>query len=135
MTVAGQRGLLGRGIAFPPRIGQDGRWLFSEGAENVSEAIRIILLTNLKERIRLPEFGGGLRDFLFDPNTVSTRRLIQERITQALGQWEPRIRIVMLSVDPDPEDQQSAIVSLTFKLPGERSHDSLSLRIALNGGA
>ena len=34
--------LLGRGIAFPPRVGSDGRLAWSEGEANIRDAIRVI---------------------------------------------------------------------------------------------
>ena len=46
---AGQ--LFGRSIGFPPRVGADGRWAWSEGADNVRESIRIILMTEENERL------------------------------------------------------------------------------------
>ena len=82
--------LIGRGISFPPRVGPDGRVQWSEGERNVREAIQVILATEPRERILLPEFGAGLSRFLFEPNTVTTRSQIAERITRALGLWEPR---------------------------------------------
>jgi len=51
--------ILGRGISFPPRVGADGRIEWSVGEANVRESIRIILLTEQRERVRLAEFGGG----------------------------------------------------------------------------
>jgi len=51
--------LIGRSISFPPRV-VDGRVAWSEGADNVRESIRIILMTEPGERLRLQEFGGGL---------------------------------------------------------------------------
>src|SRR5207244_5141326 len=65
--------LYGRGMAFPPRVGPDGRVAWSEGEVNIREAIQIILKTEERERLNLPAFGGGLRKFLFEPNTVTTR--------------------------------------------------------------
>ena len=40
-----QGDLFGRGIAFPPRVGTDGRISVSAGPENIRESIRIILMT------------------------------------------------------------------------------------------
>ena len=85
--------LFGQGISFPPRIGPDGRIAWSTGPQNIREAIRVILMTEAQERLLLPEFGGGLQSFLFQPNVVSTHRLIQERVTQAMARWEPRIQV------------------------------------------
>ena len=72
--------LFGRGIGFPPRIGSDGRLAWSEGEANVRESIRIILMTELNERVRLPGFGGSLGLYLFEPNTVTTRHLLTHGI-------------------------------------------------------
>ena len=83
MSNAGK--ILGKGIGFPPRIGADGRVVWSEGEENIRESIRVILMTELNERLYLPEFGGGLNRFLFEPNTTTTRQLIRDRITKALA--------------------------------------------------
>ena len=77
--------IFGKGISFPPRIGPDGRVAWSEGEASVREAIRVILLTELNERVRLPNFGGSLGLFLFEPNTVTTRHLISDRIIRLLG--------------------------------------------------
>jgi phage baseplate assembly protein W len=68
--------LFGRGISFPPRVGPDGRVVWSEGETNIRESIQVILLTEQNERLMLPDFGGGLGMFLFEPNAVATRRQI-----------------------------------------------------------
>jgi len=121
--------IFGRGISFPPRIGSDGRVAWSEGEANVRESIRVILMTELNERVRLPNFGGSLGLFLFEPNTVTTRHLIQDRITKALGQWEPRILVQAVDVEPDPSDSQAAIATITYKLVATQSRERVSLNV------
>src|SRR5213075_2055909 len=101
--------IFGRGISFPPRIGADGRVVWYEGETNVRESIRVILMTEQPERLRSPSFGGSLGRFLFEPNTVTTRRLIQDRITKELAQWEPRIQVQTVDVDADGDDPQAAV--------------------------
>jgi phage baseplate assembly protein W len=128
---AGQ--LYGRGIGFPPRIGGDGRVVWSAGEANVRESIRIILMTEPGERLRLPGFSGGLRHFLFEPNTVSTRHLISERITKALTEWEPRIQVESVSVDPVTDDKQSAIATVSYKLIATQVQERVSLNIRFTG--
>src|SRR5690349_830079 len=108
--------LFGRGISFPPRVSPDGRMVWSEGEQNVREAIRIILLTQQKERLRLPDFGGSLSNFLFEPNTVATRHQIEDRINRALGKWEPRIQVDSVDVVADPADTESAIATISYRL-------------------
>lgn len=125
--------IFGRGISFPPRVGADGRVAWSEGEVNVREAIRIILMTEQRERVRLSEFGGSLGIFLFEPNTVTTRHLIQDRITKALAQWEPRINVESVDVEPDPTDLQAAIATITYKLVATQTRERVSLNVTLAG--
>lgn len=125
--------LFGRGIAFPPRVGGDGRVAWSEGEANVREAIRIILMTERRERLMLPEFGGGLAASLFEPNTVTTRHLIKDRIEKALAQWEPRIRVEAVAVEPDPEDPQGAVATIAYRLVATQSRERVTLGVTLAG--
>lgn len=125
--------LFGRGIAFPPRVGPDGRVAWSEGETNVRESIRIILLTDERERLRQPEFGGGLTRFLFEPNTATTRQLIRDRIQRALAEWEPRVRVESVDVDPDPSDPEAAVATIAYRLVATRVLERVSLTVALSG--
>jgi phage baseplate assembly protein W len=123
--------LFGRGIGFPPRITADGHLAWSSGEQNVRESIRIILLTGERERIRLPDFGGGLSRFLFEPNIATTRQVIRGRIERALSEWEPRIRLESVAVDADPADEEAAIATITYRLVATRALERVSLKVAL----
>jgi phage baseplate assembly protein W len=124
--------LFGRGISFPPRVGTNGRIAWSEGESNVREAVQVILLTDLRERLRLPDFGGGLPRFLFEPNNVATYQTIKDRITRALGRWEPRIALESVAVDQDPSDIQSAVATITYRLIATQTRERVSLSVALS---
>lgn len=123
--------IFGRGIGFPPRVGTDGRVAWSEGEQNVRESIRIILMTELRERLRLPAFGGGLRRFLFEPNTVSTRHAIRERIERALAAWEPRVQVETVDVEADASDAEAAVATITYKLVATQTLERMSLAVKL----
>jgi uncharacterized protein len=125
--------LFGRGISFPPRIGPDGRMTMSAGPENIRESIRVILLTEPQERLMRAEFGAGLQRFLFEPNTVTTHRLIQEHIRQALQHWEPRIRVQSITVVEDPSDRQAATATIQYRLVTSGTTAQVSLTVQLAG--
>jgi phage baseplate assembly protein W len=125
--------LFGRGISFPPRVGSDGRVAWSQGEANIRESIQVILLTEQNERLMLPDFGGGLGVFLFEPNVVATRRQIQERIISALTLWEPRIVVQSVDVEGDPTDPQAAIATITYKLVATQAQERVSLNVTLGG--
>jgi phage baseplate assembly protein W len=98
---------------------------------NVRESIRTILMTDLRERIMLPDFGGGLGNFLFEPNTVTTRHLIQDRITKSLAQWEPRIQVESVDVEADADDSQAAVATITYRLIATQRLERVSLNVSL----
>jgi phage baseplate assembly protein W len=122
--------VFGRGMAFPPRV-EAGRVAWSEGELNVRESIRIILMTDQRERIRLPQFGGTLHRFLFEPNTVVTRQRIQDQISTALVRWEPRIALESVVLDEDPGDPQAAVATIVYRLVATQVLERVSLTVSL----
>jgi phage baseplate assembly protein W len=120
-------------MSFPPRVGPDGRVVWSEGEQNVREAIRVILMTDQRERVRLPEFGGGLSAFLFEPNNPTTRHLLEDRIQKSLALWEPRIVVETVRVEPDADDPEAAIATINYKLVATQGRERVSVNISLGG--
>jgi phage baseplate assembly protein W len=88
---------LGVGWAFPPKV-VDGRLRYARYEDDVEQAIQIVLLTSRGERVMVPEFGAGLRDFVFEPNSDATRARIEESVRKALIDWEPRINLERVEV-------------------------------------
>ena len=131
MSDAGR--ILGRSLAFPPRVGADGRVAWSEGEQNIREAIEVVLRTSPRERLRLPAFGAGLERFLFEPNTVATHRQIQDRIAKALAAWEARIVVQSIVVEQDERDPEAARATITYRLVATQATERVSLSVAVSG--
>lgn len=91
---------LGVGLGFPVTPDATGRLASVGGAEVVRQSIETILDTELGERVMLPSFGCGLRRYLMEPNTASTRAAMAADIQAALSLWEPRISLTEVSVTP-----------------------------------
>jgi len=125
--------ILGRGISFPPRVGADGRVAWSEGEPNVREAIQVVLKTDPGERLRLAGFGGGLDHFLFEPNTTATRHQIAERVRRSVSDWEPRVDVQSVRVDPDPVDPESAVATVVYRLVATQAEQRVSFTVRLSG--
>lgn len=125
--------LLGRGIAFPPHVGADGRIAWSEGDANIRQGIQVTVLTDPGERPRLPDFGAGLGSLLFQPNTTPTHHEISERIRAAITDWEPRVQVLSVDVNADPADPQTAVATVTYQLVSTSDISSLTVAIALGG--
>ena len=128
-----RQNIFGQGLSFPPRVGADGRLAWSEGEENVRESIRVILLTEPAERLMREEFGCGLRRFLFEPNTVTTRTLIREAVQGAIKAREPRVRVEAVTVEADSSDPRLVAVEIHFRLVATQAVGSLGVTLQLEG--
>lgn len=125
--------LYGRGLAFPVRVGPDGRLAWSSGESNVRESLRLVLLTGAGERLRRPDFGAGLERFLFEPNIPATWRAIEERIKRSLERFEPRLKVERIEVGADPHDPEAAVATLSFTLVANGQSGRTSLSIPVRG--
>jgi len=124
---------MSRGIAFPPRIGPDGRVAWSSGAQNVRESIRIILKTSLQERIMRPSFGGGLEQFLYESNTLSTRTQIEERTQRVLARWEPRAAVEDVSAETVPDEPSAVELTIAYTVRDTGTRERVRLTLDLGG--
>jgi phage baseplate assembly protein W len=68
-------------------------------AESVRQQLEVILSTRPGEQLMRPGFGAGLTDFLGEPDNITTRRRIYDRVTEAIGRWEPRIEVNRVEVN------------------------------------
>ena len=78
MSTSQARSRLGRGLRFPPLLPPGFGWV-SE-AEAVEQAIRTLVLTEPGERLRRPDYGVGLRRWLFSANSPGLRTQISQAI-------------------------------------------------------
>jgi len=125
--------LFGQGLSFPPRVGADGRLAWSEGEDNVRESIRLILMTEPGERLMREDFGCGLRRFLFEPNTVTTRELIRERVGKAIDRWEPRVKVDDVTVEADGNNPRLVGITVYFRLVATQALGRIGLTLQLEG--
>jgi phage baseplate assembly protein W len=97
--------------AFPFRIDPvSGQAAQSPYAAHVDEMIRQVLLTTPGERADLPEFGCGLRQLLFAPNSDALQATTQILVQQSLIRWlGNQITVGNVTVTPGPGGDYSQI--------------------------
>lgn len=122
--------VLGRSMSFPPRVGADGRFVWSEGEDNIRESIGVILKTEPGERLALAPFGAGLSRYLFEPNNAATHTRIQDAIAVSLARWEPRVEVEDVTVGADPADPESAIATISYRLVASGARERFSVSVA-----
>lgn len=123
--------VFGRGVSFPPRVGPDGGFVWSSGEDNIRESIAIILKTEPGERVGVPDYGAGLARFLFEPNNAGTHARMREAMQRALARWERRIQVEDVEVIAHPNQAQTALATITYRLVATASRERISLAIAL----
>jgi|ERR1019366_1870735 phage baseplate assembly protein W len=98
--------------AYPFRIdASSGQGAQSPYATHVDEMIRQVLLTAPGERADLPEFGCGLRQLLFAPNSNALLATTQLMVQRSLNQWlGDQINLQQVSVTPGPGGDYSQIL-------------------------
>jgi phage baseplate assembly protein W len=112
--------IIGRGWAFPPRIGAYGVALTNDNNE-IEQAIRIILTTPIGQRVMRPTFGSRLYTLVFEPNNSHTAAQARRYVEEALAMWEPRINVkdVKVSADIDPHDWKNSGHQLLIQIDYE----------------
>ncbi len=119
-----------RHLSFPFRIGTDGRISQVGTLENhVRDELMQLLLTNLGERINLPEFGGGIRRLVFENIDEAAGGMTKAMITQAINRWlGHRITLDDLTVSVENETIE---VEIKYRITG--TEESRVMRFQRNG--
>jgi phage baseplate assembly protein W len=104
---------LGVGWAFPVKP-VNGSLAFARYEADIERAIPIILLTEPPERPMLPEFGAGLRRFVFEPSSAATWRAMEQAVQRALTDWEPRINVETVTVTADTVEPNLLLIEIDF---------------------
>ena len=123
--------VFGRSLGFPPRVGADGRFVWSEGEANIRESITVVLKTDPGERVGVPDFGAGLGRFLFEPNNAATHARIQDAILRALTSWERRIQVESIDIVAAADDAENALATITYRLVATDARERISLNIPI----
>lgn len=94
---------LGVGWKFPPTFDKKTNsveMITDEG--DIHQSLQILLSTRPRERVMMPDFGCDLNILAFeniDPNTLGEARSLVE---SAILNYEPRINIEEVVIEPDP---------------------------------
>ena len=101
-------------------------------ATHVDQMIRQILLTTPGERADLPEFGCGLRQLLFAPNSDALQATTQLIIQRSLAQWlSDQIKVQTITVGPGPgNDYSQIVVQIAYTLLETQSMQQTSVLVS-----
>jgi phage baseplate assembly protein W len=105
---------VGKGWAFPLRVGPRGGVALSEGSDEINEALDLIISTAPGERVMRPEFGCRIWDLIFSGTDPNTRGLMAQMVREAISRWEARIDLEQVVVRVDPDDPSRVLIEVAY---------------------
>jgi uncharacterized protein len=117
--------VLGTGLAFPVAVDARRAIALAEGAEDVEQAIGIILATAPGERPMRPEFGCAIHTMVFERLNGATAGRMERAIRAALERWEPRIEVQEVSFELGKRHAGQLLIDIAYRLRATSSRRNL----------
>ena len=117
--------IIGRGWAFPLKVDPQGGIALTSERDELEQSILIILGTSIGTRVMRPTFGSRLHELVFAPNNSNTAAQARRFVEEALGMWEPRIRVMEIDVQPHADQDNCLVVEIIYQV--KTTHDRRSL--------
>jgi phage baseplate assembly protein W len=74
-------------IDFPWHFDERGRTATTGDHDHIRDMIEQMLFTNPGERVNRPDFGSGVMELVFAPNSTELAAALQFTMQAALGRW------------------------------------------------
>ena len=104
-------------IDFPYRIDGVGRTASTDQDDYIRDMIEQVLFTAPGERVNRPDFGCGLLQLVFEPNSEMLAAATQQTVQASLQRWlDDLIQVEMVQVE-----SQEATLQVTVQYTVRRS--------------
>ena len=114
-------------LDYPFRINPLGRVATTDEDDHIRDLIEQVLFTNPGERVNLPDFGCGLKQMVFAPNSDVLAAATQFTISHSLQKWLGDL-IQVQTVDVQAQDEKLLIqISYLKRTTLEKKQVTLSV--------
>jgi len=117
-------------IDYPFHIDSRGRTAECNDAAHVRDMLEQLLFTNAGERVNRPDFGSGLMQLIFAPNSPELAAALQFTMRAAIQQWLGDV----LDLQGLDVSSQDAILRITIRYAlrrtGETRTETIERRVA-----
>lgn len=114
-------------LAWPWRFDHRGRTAESADDRYVRDLIEAVLFTAPGERVMRPDFGSGVAQLLFEPNSPELAGTVQMLVQAALTQWLSEVITVSGVHVEAHESTLEVTVSYTLRGDGRQQVQAFSL--------
>jgi len=97
----------------------------ASGEDKVRQAIEIILRTAPGERVTRPDFGCSIHELVFDTLGGDMIGRVESAISSALATWEPRIDVLAIAAQQDPDDPTRLLIEINYRIRSTNSRFNL----------
>lgn len=98
------KSFFGKGWCFPPEFDlETGQVRMVAEEKDICQSLAILLSTAPGERMHRYDFGCGIRQFAYEPMTLTTQTIMKNMIEKAVLLFEPRISLERITFDMDRE--------------------------------
>lgn len=103
------------------------------GLSSIAQSIRNILMTYPGER-PFSSMGGGIMDFLFEPDTPAVLLSIRERVYNLLREYEPRVFVNFNDISTERLPDSSLKINIKYRLADNLEMGNLqNLSLVISG--
>jgi hypothetical protein len=119
-----------RFLNYPYSVGSTGVPKLTTADDHLRDLILQVLFTTPGERVNLPEFGVGVQQFIFAPNSDMLRASVQFLITTNLQQWlGDRIDVNQVIVSSQAGEEETVIIEIVYTLKATQQRQSMQVRV------
>lgn len=111
-------------LAFPFRLDSRGRSAEHDPDDHIRDLIRQVLFTSPGERVNRPEFGCGLKQLVFMPNSDALATATQQLVHGALLRWLDEL-IVVERVDVQAVESRLEVTVAYVRRDSGRQHQDV----------
>lgn len=128
---------LGTGWRFPILPDASGRLGYSDGPDNITQCLVVLLQTALGDRVMRPDFGTQAQRLVFAPGSPQHLRELEQSIRSAVRDFEPRVDLDDVRAETDPKAEYRVTVSITYRVRRSNTRENLVFPFYLGvaGGA
>lgn len=102
--------------------------------EAVRQSLLMLISTRPGERVMRPEYGCDLHRLVFSPNDDTTAGLAIHFVRQAVERWEPRVEILRVDANRDPEEATRLAIVLDYRVRATLQAGSIEVGVDLQQG-
>lgn len=95
-------------IDYPFHFDSRGRTASATSDDHIRDMIELLLFTNPGERVNRPDFGSGLQQLIFAPNSPELAAALQFTLRAAVQRWLGDV-LDLQALEVDSEDSKLTI--------------------------